>query len=176
MQSWNMTPAYTGPASLVGGVFEFTPAVADYNKTFSLNVIATNSIGSTTGTVTTTVTAYEPPVPVLTFSPEAPYSLMATETQRLGIAVSPEGSGLTTWTLLPAYSGSAGLTGTNFTFIPSETDGSQVYTLSVLATNEFGTSTGTADIAVSEYVPPPVAGSYTCSFEDGSKPSYNPGM
>jgi len=175
MTGWTLTPAYSGPASLSGGVFEFTPAAADQSTTFTLSVMATNAVGGNTGTVSISVTAYEPPVPVITFSPSAPYSIMATETQKLGIGVSPAGSGLTTWTLLPAYSGSASLVGTNFTFIPAEADGDEVFTFSILATNSFGTSTGTAEIAVAEYVPPPVPGSYVCSFEDGSKSGYASG-
>jgi hypothetical protein len=172
MTSWALNPSYSGPASLSGGAFEFTPASDDAYTVFTLSVMATNSIGGNTGTVDISVTAYQPPVPVIEFSPAAPYSLMATETQKLGIAVSPSGSGLTTWTLLPAYTGSASLSGTNFTFIPAEADGPGTYTFTVLATNSFGTSTGVASIVVAEYVPAPPPGSYICTFEDGSKTGY----
>ncbi len=176
MQSWSMLPAYVGPASLSGGTFTFTPASGDNAKTFTLSVIATNSIGTTTGTATIAVTAYVPPVPVIALSPAAPYSIMATYTQKLGIGVSPAGSGISGWTLLPSnYAGTATLVGTNFTFTTAEDDGPATYTFTVLATNSFGTSTGTADIIVGEYVPPPPPGAYICTFEDGTKTGYASG-
>lgn len=173
MKSWELTPAYSGSADLSGGLFTFTPATSDRNKSFTLAVVGTNSIGGTTGTVSILVTPYQPPVPVVSFSPEGPYGVMATHTQKLGIAVSPAGSGISGWTLLPSnYAGSAVLAGTNFTFTTAEADGPETYTFTVLATNEFGTTTSAVEIAVSEYVPPPVPGSYICTFEDGSKPGY----
>lgn len=176
MQSWNMTPGYSGAASLTLGTFSFTPATADQNKTFTVRVVATNNIGTTTGTVTVAVTPYVAPVPVITFSPAAPYSIMATYTQKLGIGVSPAGSGISGWTLLPSnYAGSATLVGTNFTFTTAAADGPATYTFTVLATNSFGTSTGTAEIIVGAYVPPPPAGAYICTFEDGSKTGYASG-
>jgi len=176
MQSWNMTPSYSGAASLTGGTFIFTPATADQNKTFTVRVIATNSIGTTTGTATVVVTPYVAPVPVINFSPAAPYGIMATYTQKLGIGVSPAGSGISGWTLLPSnYAGSATLVGTNFTFTTAAADGPATYTFTVLATNVFGTSTGTAEIIVGEYVPPPPPGAYICTFEDGSKTGYASG-
>lgn len=173
MQGWSLLPAYAGSASLTGGAFSFTPASGDNGKTFTLSVVGTNAIGSTTGTVSITVTPYEPPVPVISFSPEAPYSLMATETQKLGIAVSPAGSGISSWTLLPSnYTGTASLTGTNFTFTTAESDGPETYTFTVLATNSFGTTTGEVSISVSAFVPPPPPGAYIASFEDASKTGY----
>ncbi|MGD9782325.1 MAG: discoidin domain-containing protein [Kiritimatiellia bacterium] len=176
MQSWNMAPAYSGPASLSGGTFSFTPASVDNGKTFTVSVIATNSIGTTTGTATVVVTPYVPPSPVISFFPAAPYNIMATYTQKLGIGVVPAGSGIQSWTLLPSnYAGSATLVGTNFTFITAEADGDETYTLAVIATNAFPPTTGTASIAVSEYVPPPPPSAYICTFEDGTKTGYASG-
>ena len=176
MQSWNMAPAYSGPASLSGGTFSFTPASADNGKTFTVSVVATNSIGTTTGTATIAVTPYVPPVPVISFAPAAPYNIMATYTQKLGIGVTPAGSGIQSWTLLPSnYAGSATLVGTNFTFTTAEADGGETYTLTVVATNAFPPTTGTASIAVSEYVPPPPPSAYICTFEDGTKTGYASG-
>jgi hypothetical protein len=173
IQSWSMAPTNVGPASLTNGTFSFTPAASDNSKTFTVSVIATNSIGTTTGTATIAVTAYAPPVPVITFSPVAPYSIMATQTQKLGIAIAPAGSGIQSWTLFPSnYAGSASVVGTNFTFSTAAADGPSNYTLSVIATNSFGTSTGTAVIAVSEYIPPPPPGAYFIDFESTSKPNY----
>ena len=166
-KSWGMTPAYSGPASLAGGTFSFTPAVADNGKTFTVSVVATNSIGTTTGTATIAVTPYVAPVPKISFSPAAPYSIMATYTQKLGIGVSPAGSGISGWTLLPSnYAGTASLSGTNFTFVAAQTDGPSSYVFSVVATNVYGATTGTAVISVSAYVEPPPAGSVIVDFED----------
>ena len=176
MQSWSMLPAYAGPASLTGGTFSFTPAAGDNGKTFTLSVIATNSMGTTTGTATIAVMPYVPPVPVISFSPAAPYSIMATYTQKLGIGITPAGSGISEWTLLPSnYAGSVTLDSTNFTFTTAQADGPATYTFTVLATNSFGTTTGTADIIVGTYVPPPPAGAYICTFEDGTKTGYASG-
>lgn len=166
IKSWSLLSGYAGASSLTGGTFQMTPASGDSGKTFTLSVIATNSVGTTTGTVQISVTAYQPPVPMITFSPAEPYSIMATETQKLGIGVMPVGSGIASWTLLPSYSGSASLVGTNFTFVPAQADGSTNFTLSVIATNSFGASTGTASIAVAEYIAPPPPGSVVVTFED----------
>lgn len=167
MQSWSLLSGYAGTSSLTNGVFQMTPAAGDSSKTFNLSVIATNSVGTSTGAVQISVTPYTPPVPLIAFSPAAPYSIMATETQKLGIGVSPVGSGIQGWTLMPSnYAGSAGLVGTNFTFIAAQTDGPSNYTVSVIATNVFGSTTGTAEIAVAEYVPPPPLGSVVVDFED----------
>ncbi|HOD99662.1 MAG TPA: hypothetical protein PKI64_01240 [Kiritimatiellia bacterium] len=175
LKSWSMAPAYAGPATLTNGTFTFTPAATDNGKTFTVSVVASNVVGTITNTANITVSAYVPPVPVIQFSPAAPYSVMATQTQKLGIAVSPLGSGIASWTLLPAYSGTATLTGTNFSFIPATNDAPANYTLTVLATNTFGTTTGTATIAVAAYVPPPPPAAYICTFEDGSKTGYASG-
>ena len=169
MQGWSMTPAYAGPASLSGGLFSFTPAAGDSGKTFSLKVVATNSVGATTGAVSIAVTPYTPPVPVIVFHPPGPYGIMATQTQKVGMAVTPAGSGIASWTLLPSnYAGSATLIGTNFTFATQEADGPSNYTLTVVATNVFGATTGTAEITVSEYIPAPPPGSVTVTFEDAT--------
>lgn len=173
MKTWSLLPSYSGTASLANGAFKFTPASGDANQTFALKVLATNSVGTTTGTVAIAVTPYQPPVPVIRFSPAGAYSIMATKIQKIGIAVDPAGSGISSWTLLPSnYAGTAVLAGTNFTFTTAAGDGPASYTFTVLATNEFGTTTGEVGIAVSEYVAPPPPGAYICSFEDGSKTGY----
>ena len=167
ISSWSLLTGYAGASSLGGGTFQMTPAAGDANKTFTLSVVATNSIGTSTGTVMISVTPYTPPVPVITFSPAGPYSIMAASTQRLGIGMTPAGCGIQGWTLLPSnYAGSASVAGTNFTFVTLAADGPSNYTLSVIATNVFGASTGTASIAVAEYIPPPPPGSVVVNFED----------
>lgn len=173
MESWSLTPSFVGGTNFTGGTFQMTPYAGDSGKTFTLRVVATNTEGRSTGTVTIAVTAYVPPKPVITFSPAAPYSVMATQTQKLGIAMTPAGSVIEGWTLLPSnYAGSATLVGTNFTFATAQADGPSNYVLSIIATNVHGISTGTATLAVTTYVPPPAPGSYTASFEDTNKTGY----
>lgn len=175
LKSWSMTPTYSGAASLSAGTFRFTPAAADQNKTFTLSVVASNAIGSVTNTAQIKVTPYTPPVPVITFSPPPPYEIMATTTQKIGIGVTPAGSGIQSWSLQPAYTGSATLTSTNFTFIPAEADGPSNYTFKVVATNIYGATTAETSIAVTAYVPAPPPSAYVCSFEDGTKTGYASG-
>ena len=173
MQSWSLVPAYSGPAGLTGGNFTFTPASGDSGKTFTLSVVGTNNVGSTTGTVSISVTPYEAPVPVVTFSPTGTYSIMATTTQKLGVGVAPAGSGISGWSLVPSnYSGTATLVGTNFTFVTAQGDGPSNYTLSVVATNVFGARTGTAEIAVTAFVPAPPPGAYFTDFETSTNGTY----
>ncbi len=170
MESWILTPTnkWAGEASLSNGLFSMTPAQAAVNWNFTLSVSATNAVGTNTGYTMILVTPYTPPMPVVTFSPAAPYGVEAGKTQRLGVAVSPVGCGLSgEWTLLPSnYQGSATLVGTNFSFATAANDGPATYTLSIMATNEHGIGTGTATIVVSEYVPPPAPGSVIVDFED----------
>ena len=174
VQSWGWSPTnFAGHAVLTNGVFEVTPASNDLGNAYFLTVVATNSMGSSTGSIEIVVTAYQPPMPWVIFSPAEPYRVMASETQRLGIAVRPEGSGIQGWTLTPSnYAGTASRSGTNFTFATASTDGPTNYVLSIFATNANGIRTGTTSIAVTTYVQPSPAGSYTASFEDGSKTGY----
>lgn len=147
MQSWSLTPAYSGSANLINGIFTFTPANSDSNNDFTLSVVGTNSVGSSTGSVTITVTAV---APVITLSPASSYDILATQTQNIVVVVAPDGSGIQSWSLLPSnYAGSATLVDTNFTFTTAHTDGPRNYALSVTATNVFGTTTSTAEIVVS---------------------------
>ena len=175
LKSWSMTPTYSGAANLSAGTFRFTPAAADQNKTFMVSVVASNALGSVTNAAQIKVTPYTPPVPVITFSPPPPYEIMATTTQKIGIGVTPAGSGIRSWSLQPAYSGPATLTGTNFTFIPAEADGPSNYTFTVVATNIYGATTAETAIAVTAYVPAPPPSAYVCTFEDGNKGGYPSG-
>lgn len=176
MTGWSMEPECTGPVSLSDGGFSFTPDAVDLDQTFTVSVVATNSIGITTGTTSIVVTPFVPPMPVISLSPSEPYNIMATYTQNIAIGVSPAGSGISGWTLLPSnYAGTAILDQTDFTFTTAAPDGPATYTFTIWATNEYGTSTGTAHIVVGAYEPPPPEGSYICTFEDGSKTGYAPG-
>lgn len=147
VQSWSLSPAYSGSANLTNGYFTFTPASSDSNQIFILSVGATNSGGACTGTVSISVTAVTPDI---TFSPMGPFNILATQTQMVGVAATPAGSGIQSWSLVPSnYIGRASMVGTNFIFETGPRDGPNTYTLAVIATNAFGTSTGMTEIAVS---------------------------
>jgi len=58
IQSWFVDPTPAGSTSLTGGTFSFTPAEADDGQDVTLNVVATNSYGTTTGMLDIAVTEY----------------------------------------------------------------------------------------------------------------------
>ena len=175
IQSWSLPVTFQGAASLSNFVFRMTPAAGDYNKTFSLTVVATNSVGATTSSLPVFVTAYVEPEPHATFTPDPPYQVLAGHTQQFSVAFSPAGSGITSWSLDPAPVGALTRSGATFTFATAAADAHTAFTFTLLATNSFGTGTSTVDIAVGAYVAPPVPGSYICTFEDGSKSGYAAG-
>ena len=111
--------------------------------------------------------------PTVAFDPFGSQNVSASNTLALTVAIAPVAeSGIQGWSLLPSYAGSASMVGTNFSFTPFEADASNTFVLSVVATNGYGTSTGSVSILVAGYVPPPPAGSYIVTFEDGTNPSY----
>ncbi len=120
-----------------------------------------------------TLVATGPVPPTVVFDPPGVQNVSVSNTLDLEISIATPDSGISTWSLSPTNpAGPAGLVGTNFTFTPYEADTSNTYALSVVATNAYGTSTGTASITVSGYVPPPPPGSYICTFEDAYKGEY----
>ena len=61
IQQWWVTPTPAGTTNFSAGTFHFTPAAADEGGTFTLNVLATNAYGATTGSLAIAVTEYLPP-------------------------------------------------------------------------------------------------------------------
>lgn len=61
IQQWWVDPAPAGTTNFSAGTFHFTPAAADDGGTFTLNMVATNSYGASTGILEIAVTEYLPP-------------------------------------------------------------------------------------------------------------------
>lgn len=111
--------------------------------------------------------------PTVIFNPGSGVSVHVSNTLEVAVTAKPAGSGIKQWSMDPSPSGATSLVGGTFQFTPAAADEDGVFVLSVVATNAYGTSTGTLDIAVTEYLPP---GSLEITFEnDGEvKTSYDP--
>lgn len=171
IQSSSISPTFAGTQTTSGNVITVKPVAADNGKNFTLSVIATNNVGARTGTVSFAVTPYVPPVPNITFSPSS-LSVQATKTLAFTASVTPSGSFITGHTISPTPVGTLNRTGGSFNFQPASADGGKNFTVSVTATNEFGTRTNSINIVVSTYVP---ANTYILTFEGVSKTGYAPG-
>jgi len=100
--------------------------------------------------------------PTITFIPNSDVQVRVSNTLDVAVSAFPPGSGIQSWSVAPTPAGSTSLTGGTFSFTPEEVDDGLDVTLSVVATNSYGTSTGTLEIAVLEYVLP---GSYEITFD-----------
>jgi len=111
--------------------------------------------------------------PVVGFVPGSGVQVHVSNTLEVAVSVLPTGT-ITDWWLDPVPGGSYNLAGSTFTFTPVAADDGGTHTLSVVASNAYGVSTGTLDIAVTAYLPP---GTMEITFEnDGEiKSSYNLG-
>ena len=111
--------------------------------------------------------------PVVGFVPGSGVQVHVSNTLEVAVSVLPTGT-ITDWWLDPVPGGSNGLVGSTFSFAPVGADDGGTHTLSVVASNAYGVSTGTLDIAVTAYLPP---GTMEITFEnDGEiKSSYNLG-
>lgn len=111
--------------------------------------------------------------PVITFSPNTNVSVHVSNTLDVAVSVLPAGSGLQQWWVAPTPAGTTNFSGGTFHFTPVAADDGQTYTLSMVATNSYGTTTGTLAIAVTEYLPP---GTLEITFENAGevKTSYDP--
>lgn len=120
-----------------------------------------------------TLVATGPVPPTVVFDPPGVQNVSVSNTLELAVSIATPDSGISAWGLSPTNpAGPAGMVGTNFSFTPYEADTSNTFALMVVATNAYGTSTGTTSITVSGYVPPPPPGSYICTFEDAYKGDY----
>lgn len=112
--------------------------------------------------------------PAIGFNPDTDVQVHVSNTLEVAVSLFPPGSGIQQWDVAPVPDGPYGLAAGNFTFTPESSDDGETVTLSVVATNSYGTTTGTLDIAVMEYLPP---GTYMITFENTGeeKSSYDPG-
>lgn len=108
--------------------------------------------------------------PVVRFTP-AGGSVDAGKTLEMAVAVLPAGSGVSAWSVTPTPAGVCSLSGGKFRFTPAAEDAQQVrFTLSVTATNRYGTTTGTASVLVNEAAP---EGTLTLTFDNERQTSWS---
>lgn len=112
--------------------------------------------------------------PTVSFDPGSDVSVHVSNLLEVAVSVLPPGSGIQGWDMDPDPDGATSLVGGSFNFTPVESDDGQSFTLEVVATNSYGISTGTLDIAVTEYLPP---GTYEITFDNAGevKTSYDSG-
>lgn len=110
--------------------------------------------------------------PVVGFNPGSGVQVHVSNTLDVAVSVLPTG-GIQSWWVAPTPAGTTNFSGGTFHFTPVAADDGQTYTLSMVATNGYGTSTGTLAIAVTEYLPP---GTLEITFENAGevKTSYDP--
>jgi len=113
--------------------------------------------------------------PTITFSPGNDVQVHVSNLLEVAVSLFPSGSGIDDWSIIPTPSGSTSLSGGTFSFTPAAPDDGETFTLSVVATNSYGTTTGTLDIAVTEYLLP---GTYEITFDNAGevKTSYASGV
>lgn len=106
--------------------------------------------------------------PTIVFPNEAEtVSLSNTLTVAIGVLPEkPEGR-ITKWSFEPTPAGNCSLSDKTFNFTPLASDVGNSFTLSVTATNTYGTNTATLAVTVTEYVP---AGAWMTGFETGNDP------
>lgn len=111
--------------------------------------------------------------PVVGFTPGSGVQVHVSNTLNVAVSILPAGT-IHDWSVAPIPAGSVSLTAGTFHFTPLAADDGTTYTLAVVASNSYGVSTGTLDIAVTEYLPP---GTLEITFEnDGEiKTSYDYG-
>ena len=110
--------------------------------------------------------------PVVGFNPGSGVQVHVSNTLDVAVSVLPTG-GIQSWWVAPTPAGTTNFSGGTFHFTPTAADDGQTYTLSMVATNSYGTSTGTLAIAVTEYLLP---GTLEITFENAGevKTSYDP--
>lgn len=112
--------------------------------------------------------------PVISFNPSTDVQVHVSNTLDVAISVLPLGSGVQQWTVEPTPAGATSLSGGAFHFTPVAADENVLFTLSVVATNAYGTTTNALAIAVTEYLPP---GTLEITFDNAGevKTSYDLG-
>ena len=111
--------------------------------------------------------------PVVAFNPGVDVSIRVSNTLQVAVSVLPVGT-VTQWWVTPAPAGNTNFSGNTFSFTPVAADDGGNFVLNMVATNAYGISTGTLDIAVAEYLPP---GTMEITFENAGevKTSYDLG-
>ena len=100
--------------------------------------------------------------PAVVFVPGSDARVHVSNTLDVAVSVLPTG-GIQQWWVIPTPAGTTNFSAGTFHFTPAAADEGIPYTLSMLATNSYGTSTGTLGITVTEYLSP---GSYEITFDN----------
>ena len=110
--------------------------------------------------------------PVVGFNPGSGVQVHVSNTLDVAVSVLPTG-GIQSWWVAPTPAGTTNFSGGTFHFTPVAADDGQTFTLNMVATNSYGSSTGTLAIAVTEYLLP---GTLEITFENAGevKTSYDP--
>lgn len=111
--------------------------------------------------------------PVIGFTPGSGVQVHVSNTLDVAISLLPSGV-VHEWSVDPTPVGATSYGGGVFHFTPAAADEGGPFTLTVVATNVYGTTTGTLAITVTEYLPP---GSYEITFDNAGevKTSYDVG-
>lgn len=112
--------------------------------------------------------------PTIGFNPGNNVQVHVSNTLNVAVSAQPTGSGVKQWSVDPVPAGATSFSGGAFHFTPAAPDEDGTFTLTVVATNAYGTTTGTLGIAVTDYMPP---GSLEITFDNAGevKTSYDVG-
>ena len=110
--------------------------------------------------------------PTVGFVPGSDVQVRVSNTLQVAVSVLPTGA-IQQWWVAPTPAGSTNFSGGTFSFTPAAADDGGNFVLNMVATNAYGISTGTLDVAVAAYLPP---GSMEITFENAGevKTSYDP--
>lgn len=111
--------------------------------------------------------------PVVAFSPGSGVSVHVSNTLQVAVSILPSGT-VTRWWVDPTPAGTTNYAGGIFSYTPYAADFGGTNRLYVVASNVYGVSTGTLDVAVTEYLLP---GSLEITFDNAGevKTSYDLG-
>ncbi|NCD22072.1 MAG: hypothetical protein EOL90_03930 [Spartobacteria bacterium] len=103
--------------------------------------------------------------PVFSFTPGSDVSVRVSNTLQVAVSILPSGS-ITSWWVDPSPAGTVNFAGGIFSYTPVAADFSGTNRLYMVANNAYGVTTGTLDIAVTEYLPP---GTMEITFENAGE-------
>ena len=100
--------------------------------------------------------------PTVVFVPGSDARVHVSNTLDVAVSVLPAG-GIQQWAVVPTPAGTTNFSAGTFHFTPAAADEGVSYALTMLATNSYGSATGTLGITVTEYLSP---GTYEITFDN----------
>lgn len=173
---WNTLTNFTHSADSKGHSYELDVSglMVESGKTLSFRVYGYGGSGASgtfrlgngsamtlSGTAVGTKQA-----PTISFPNEAE-SIPVSNRLSVVVGIQPAGSGIKSWTFDPEPAGTYSLAGTVFNFRPAAADEGGTFTLTVTATNAYGSAANSLPVDVTEYVP---EGAWTTGFEKEQDP------